>query len=364
MKVLYYIKTTLKGMLSNGVVTIGYFICFPIIIAAFMGFVQSTDSENPLKLKPLKVEIVDQDNTEMSQKLVDWIKSNDIKEIADVVDKDPEVKLLISKGYGEKVINLEAGNIEIDKITEGRELTVDTFKTLLNKYHKNLYVAIQGGDLENLNSLDNNAIIKNITIDIKEGADSYGKMASSMLGFVITMLMFSMIQGGYVESSINLDKRIHATPISKLQYLIYDSIAMVIYALIILTAYVLFFRIAGIAFIGNIPELFILVILGALIAVSMSKCITTLFGVKYGRAIGTVAFIIPVAAGEIFMGEGNSLAALTPTHYLNNAFNLYNLNGNLQGCGKWILIVFATAFVLFLLAIIKVMISRRKGICA
>ena len=35
---------------------------------------------------------------------MDWIKSNDIKEIADVVDKDPQVKLLISKGYGEKVI--------------------------------------------------------------------------------------------------------------------------------------------------------------------------------------------------------------------------------------------------------------------
>ena len=37
MKVLYYIKTTLKGMLSNGVVTIGYFICFPIIIRCIYG---------------------------------------------------------------------------------------------------------------------------------------------------------------------------------------------------------------------------------------------------------------------------------------------------------------------------------------
>ena len=42
---------------------------------------------------------------------------------------------------------------------------------------------------------------------------------------------------------LNLDKRINSTPITKLQFLIYDTIALFVYAFIILSAYVFFFRI-------------------------------------------------------------------------------------------------------------------------
>ena len=53
MKLIYYTKTTLKGMVSNGAVTLLYYILFPVLLAAFMGFFQKTLMDSPLKLATL-----------------------------------------------------------------------------------------------------------------------------------------------------------------------------------------------------------------------------------------------------------------------------------------------------------------------
>jgi len=140
--------------------------------------------------------------------------------------------------------------------------------------------------------------------------------------------------------------------------------ALIVYVFIIISGYVIFFRVAGLSFKGNILDLILLILMGTMLVVSMSKSISTIFGAKYGKIIGTIIFTLPLISGEIFSGEGNKIALLTPTHYLNNAFNLYNLNGNLEGCGKWILIIFAMSIIIYSAAIIKAVIQGRKKVCA
>lgn len=364
MKALYYIKTTLKGMFANGVVTIAYFILFPILLACFMAFFNNLNDENPLKLKALNVQIVDEDNTENSKKLIELLGSDDFKEVVNIVDKKPDVELVIKEGYEKNVLSLNKGDIIINKKVEGMGMSTDTLKVILDRYHQSLYVSIAGGDMENLNRIMESSIVEDITIDTVKTNNPYEKISASMIGFVVTMLIFTMIQGGYADISVNLDKRINATPITKLQYLFYDTIALIVYVFIIISGYIIFFRVAGLSFKGNILDLILLILMGTMLVVSMSKSISTIFGPKYGKIIGTIIFTLPLISGEIFSGEGNKIALLTPTHYLNNAFNLYNLNGNLKGCGKWILIIITMSIIIYSAAIIKAVIQGRKKICA
>ena len=70
MRLLYYIKTTLKGLASNIIVTSSYFIIFPVILALVMGFAKEISHSNPMDIKELEINIIDEDNSKMSKKLI------------------------------------------------------------------------------------------------------------------------------------------------------------------------------------------------------------------------------------------------------------------------------------------------------
>lgn len=361
MKLWYYMKMNFKNMFATGVITIAYYILFPILLAGVMGFMQDTLHNSQLKIKSVDTKIVDYDNSEMSKQLVSFLEGNELSEIVNIVDKKPEVEIVINKGYGDDVLALNGGEVVINRESEKKVATVSTLKSILDRYHQEMYVALSDGNTFQLNNITN-SIIKNIAIDSKEGATEYEKMSASMIGFIITMLIYSFIKAGYMPISMNLDKRLNSTPITKLELLIIDSICLVTYIFIILFAYVMFFRILGISFTGEFLSLMLLILLGAMLVVGIVKCIATLFGAKYGNLIGIILFTLPLISGEIFLGEGNKIAVVTPTHYLNNAFSLYNLNGNLEGCGNWIFIIFTIILITFTLALLKEWILGRKRI--
>lgn len=361
MKLWYYMKMNFKNMFATGVVIIAYYILFPILLAGVMGFMQDTLHDSQLKIKSVDAKIVDYDNSEMSKQLVSFLESKELSEIVNIVDKKPEVEILINKGYGDDILSLNSGEVVINRETEKKLVTVSTLKSILDRYHQEMYVALNDGNTFQLNNMTN-SIVKNIAIDSKEGATGYEKMSASMIGFIITMLIYSFIKAGYMPISMNLDKRLNSTPVTKLELLIIDSICLVVYIFIILFAYVMFFRILGVSFTGGFLSLMVLVLLGAMLVVGVVKCIATLFGAKYGNLIGIILFTLPLISGEIFLGEGNKIAVVTPTHYLNNAFSLYNLNGNLEGCGNWLIIIFAIILITFTLALLKEWIVGRKRI--
>ncbi len=361
MKLWYYMKMNFKNMFATGVITIAYYILFPILLAGIMGFMQDTVHDSQLNLKSVNAKIVDYDNSEMSKQLVSLLESKELKEIVNIVDKKPEVEIIINKGYEDDLLSLNSGEIVINRESENKLSTVTTLKSILDRYHQEVYVELNDGNTLQLNNMTNN-IVKNIAIDSKEGATEYEKISASMIGFIITMLIYSLIKAGYMPASMNIDKRLNSTPVTKVQLLIIDSICLVAYIFIILFAYVMFFRIIGISFTGEFLSLMLLILLGAMLVVGIVKCIATLFGAKYGNLIGIILFTLPLISGEIFLGEGNKIAVVTPTHYLNNAFSLYNLNGNLEGCSNWLIIVFAIILITFTLALLKEGILGRKRI--
>lgn len=363
MRLFYYLKSTLKAMVANGAITILYFIGFPIILAAFMGFVRNTAHDTALKLKPLNINIVDQDNTEMSKKLEDFLKSNEMKEVVNIVDSKPEVEVIIQKGYEKNLLSLNKDEVIINKKEEGFTYSTNTLKIVLDKYHQSVYVQMTGGSIEELNRVIGKSIIEEEIIEFKKTASEFEKTVVSMIGVVISMLIFSSIQGGYSDISVNMENRINAAPFTRVQFLLYETASLLVYALIVLAVYVSFFRITGIAYRGNILGLAVLVMTAAVLVVSIVKFITTLFGAKYGKVFGMIIFILPIAGGELFTGKESIIALFTPTHYLNNAFLIYNLHGSLNDAGKWILMILAASGILFSIAVIKESLRDRRKLC-
>lgn len=364
MKLLYYTKITLKGMLSNAAVTVVFFILFPVLLAGFMGFFQNSIHENPLKLNVLKISIVDNDNSTMSKTLVSFLESDEMKELMEVNSNDNDIEIVIPKGYEKSVVSLERNEIKINELNDGFTNSTNTLKTILDKYHQSLYVSLSGGSVEALNNINGKSIIENININTSKTSSSYEVLSASMIAFVISMLIFSFIQGNYTEVSRNIDKRIASTPISKTQYFYYDSFALLIYSSIIVSGYVFFFRIAGISFTGSLLPLILLILLSAILIVSISKCVYELFGPLYGKFIGALIFSLPILGMEAFTGEGNALKVLAPTHYITKLFNVYNLNGNFNKNIKDLIFILLLSAILFGIANIKIGLSKEGKKCA
>lgn len=359
MKLLYFTKTTLKGMVSTGAVTILYFVLFPVLLAGFMGFFQNTLHDNPLKLNDVKVQIIDNDNTNMSKALVDLLKSENMKELIKITDEKPVLEITIPKGYEESLISLQKNEIKINKLEDGFNNSTNTLKIILDKYHKNLYVSIAGGSNESLEEISQNTIVETININTSKTSSSYEVMAASMIGFAISMLIFSQIQASYTDISMKVDRRIISTPISKLQFFYYDTFISFIYSLIIIGAYIFFFRIAGISFTGLLIPLIVLLLASALMIVGISKSVLTFFGAKYGKLIGALIFTLPIIGMEAFTGEGNALKVLAPTHYISKLLNIYNLEGSISSNISDLSLVILIPTILLALATIKIVISRK-----
>ncbi len=353
MRTMYYVKTTLKGMFANGIITIAYFVLLPVILAGVMGFMQGSTHDNPLKLKKVTVSIVDEDKTKMSQSLIEFLKSEDIQELVAISDEDSNCDLIIKEGYEKNLISLNKGNIVIKKNNNERNTAIETLKVILDKYHKGMYVGLSGGSQEELEKLNDNKAVESTIIDVEENISSYRMMSSSMIGFVVTMLIYGLIEGSYSKQSVNLSNKIRSTPTSRLGLLISDLATNFIYCFIIMSVYVLFFRFTRVNFTGNIFSLILILGISSLFMSTISIMVLSLFGPKYGKIVGVIMFLIPVASMEMFSGVESILSSFSVTHLIIKVVNWFTLYGTLKGVYSSILILFGLSVIFFIISMIK-----------
>lgn len=363
MRTMYYVKTTLKGMFANGIITIAYFVLLPVILAGVMGFMQGSTHDNPLKLKKVTVSIVDEDKTKMSQSLIEFLKSEDIQELVAISNEDSNCDLIIKEGYEKNLISLNKGNIVIKKNNNERNTAIETLKVILDKYHKGMYVGISGGSQEELEKLNDNKAVESTIIDVEENISSYRMMSSSMIGFVVTMLIYGLIEGSYSKQSVNLSNKIRSTPTSRLGLLISDLATNFIYCFIIMSVYVLFFRFTRVNFTGNIFSLTLILGVSSLFMSTISIMVLSLFGPKYGKIVGVIMFLIPIASMEMFSGVESILSSFSVTHLIIKVVNWFTLYGTLKGVYSSILILFGLSVIFFIISMIKEIMVKEVRRC-
>lgn len=343
MRLIIYLKTTFKLIISKSLIMAASFVALPILLAFFMGFAQNGDSENPIKYSRATVSVVNEDKSEEATKLIRFLKSKEMKELIKVVDKEDssDGSIIIPKGYGESLKNKESNKIVIENDSGVRAL--DIVKVVLDNYHGN-------------KSLEE-TVIKNVVTKEKEN-NSYEIMAISMLGFVISMLLYSSVVGVYTDICRNMDRRIISMPMTKSSVFVYDFICNILNAVIILLIYLLFFRILGIAFMGSIVTLLIILLVTAYTVVSISTFVSKVFSEKIGKIIGFMLFIIPVLGGEMFTGTGNNINKFAVTHYIIKIFSDYTSTRSLLNEGSTIFYLVIVSTVLFITSLVVINLKK------
>lgn len=303
-----YLKTTLKELLSTAFITFFSLVAIPIMLVMFMGTVYGFEesSENKLNLLVL----VDEDKSEESVELINYINGNEFNKIFKVTDtKDVADKVIIKKGYGES--NSKNKYIIIEDNTGS-----DNLKLLKDKLEKYNY-----GNLEN--SVVNSVVIKNIKSD-----SLYELMAYKLLTFIVGMLIYNLICNQKSDISRNLSLRMYSLPLSKMQIFIYDFISAVFVNIIIFSLYAFIFNILNIAFMGNVLLNMFILIVTAIYTASISYLIINFFSEKYAKFVGITFFILSMAIGGIFTVEEMTISKILPTYYIINILRDININNS------------------------------------
>lgn len=337
MGLLIYIKTTLRNICSTWLSNLSIFVIIPIFIGLFMGILSQENEKSPLDLKPLKIEILDKDKTEKSKALIKYLEGQ--KEFLEISKGDEENILIIPKGFKDDIKNSLILKVKEESIQQ------KNLETLIYEYMDK--------------NEDNTSYIEENIIKTDKTKDSIKESLSKALAFTIGLFIYNSILSNYMEPAINVNKRNLSMPLSKGRYFIYDFIATIVYAFIIIFFYTMIIRIFNMGFNGNLLILTILIFITAFFMASISNFIMGVFSEKLAKVLGGV-FLISLMM-EIFEDIDIRILECNPTHYLIEAFKEYSLYGYLQKSLKELLIIFTISIVLFIITyIVKVLRKEEK----
>ena len=356
MKLIVYIKTTLRNIISSLPLTIGCFVLFPILLASGMYFLMNGLDNEDTKVKIVEFQIVDNDKSDYSKSLILMLKTDELKEYIKI-SKNSENKIIIPKGYENTFNKNDEHNVIIKQ--KDADVVSQIVKSCVDNYNNAVALLGQTDNQEIVEKALKTNTVENETIKNKQSKDSSQLIITSCFGFVISMLIMGFTLGNYKPESKNISLRNESLPITKMEYLLYESSSTIVYSFIMLISYVLVFRIMGKAFTGNLALISLVVLLTSILIASISSCVVTLFGEKVAKVLGMILYILPLASGEMFTGEATKLSIATITHYINrllidisnNSFNLLSKDN---------LIILSIAFGCFILAIIKIKVCEVK----
>lgn len=337
MGLLIYIKTTLRNLYSTLLPNLSIFVIIPIFIGLFMGILSQENEKSPLDLKPLKIEILDKDKTEKSKALIKYLEGQ--KEFLEISKGDEENILIIPKGFKDDIKNSLILKVKEESIQQ------KNLETLIYEYMDK--------------NEDNTSYIEENIIKTDKTKDSIKESLSKALAFTIGLFIYNIILSNYMEPAINVNKRNLSMPLSKGRYFIYDFIATIVYAFIIIFFYTMIIRIFNMGFNGNLLILTILMFITAFFMVSISNFIMEIFSEKLAKVLGGL-FLFSLMM-EIFEDIDIRILECNSTHYLIEAFKEYSLYGYVQKNLKEVLIIFTISIVLFIITyIVKVFRKEEK----
>ncbi len=337
MGLLIYIKTTLRNLYSTLLPNLSIFVIIPIFIGLFMGILSQENEKSPLDLRPLKIEILDKDKTEKSKALIKYLEGQ--KEFLEISKGNEENILIIPKGFKDDIKSSLILKVKEESIQQ------KNLETLIYEYMDK--------------NEDNTSYIEENIIKTDKTKDSIKESLSKALAFTIGLFIYNIILSNYMEPAINVNKRNLSMPLSKGRYFIYDFIATIVYAFIIIFFYTMIIRIFNMGFNGNLLVLTILMFITAFFMASISNFIMEIFSEKLAKVLGGL-FLFSLMM-EIFEDIDIRILECNSTHYLIEAFKEYSLYGYVQKNLKEVLIIFTISIVLFIITyIVKVFRKEEK----
>lgn len=272
--------TNLKRLFRNKI-NILFIVILPIIfmLIAFSG---SNETE------PLKVNIVDNDNTEFSHKLIDNVKSKgtvllDKEENIqkNLVDNKIDYAIVIPKDFAEKIIKGEDVALKSYEVKEGNAAM--SIKLSLDGYLDNVK------KIASQSNCDEETFYKGIKYyeegshkvqyeSVDKGEENKSKTAAA-LGFIVMNMLFlttSTTNMLIKDKEKNLFTRYFTTPLSRGRYIIENLLSFLTVSVVQVILFFLFMKYMFKFNLGDRPiEVLILFIIFAVFTVSLGLFIAT-----------------------------------------------------------------------------------------
>lgn len=357
--------TNLKRLFRNKI-NILFIIVLPLIFM-FISFAGSNGVE------PLKVTVIDKDNTEFSTRLIEKIKTKgtvvlDKKENIEknLVDNKIDYAIVIPKGFTEQIILGKNPVLKSYEVKEGNSAM--SIKLFLDGYLnnvKNIAVVSQGNKdmfYKGINEYENGSYkVQYESVDKGEGNKS---KTSSALGFIVMNMLFLTTSTTNIlikDKEKNLFTRYFTTPLTRKRYIIENLLSFLTISIL---QVILFFILMKYIFrfnLGDKPfKILMLFIVFAVFTVSLGLFISTHSNdLRQSGAISSLINIPFAMLGgcfwprEIMPNFLKNISEFIPTTWINVASNEVLYGENLFYVKEDIIFLCGLTIILLIISTVK-----------
>ncbi|MEW9094957.1 MAG: ABC transporter permease [Clostridiaceae bacterium] len=373
MKLKAYIKLALKGIIKELPMMLFVFAVFPISLSYLYGYFQKDVFNISNEMSKVTISIVDEDNSNASKGLIDFLQGEELKKIIKVEKEDKsDINIKIPLGYEESLLNLKQDEIKIDQKDKKKLSSFKVVTTLIDKYNQEIQQGVviknklEEEKLRDINSklseLYEENVVKNNIIKTKKNLTSFEYYSVSIMSFIIILTIISLASGYYTERENGLFNRIMSTSLSKVQYFNYNLVTFFMFAMIMNFIYVMTHRILNISFKGSLSLLMILLILTSILeAVVAGIVIAFIKSKKIATQLLSTLVILGSFFGGVFLPidkMNNSFVSFIgkfmPNRLIIKSYNNYLLNNSLNDLYPYIFMFATSAAVLYIISLLKV----------
>ncbi|MGL4373760.1 MAG: ABC transporter permease [Turicibacter sp.] len=360
MQLLHWLYMNMKLIIKTFPVTVGYMVGIPLVIGLLMGTVMDELFDNPNVVTALPVLVTDEDQSEMSSQLIDFLADDSMSDYLYIsLPESAKIELVIPNGYEQALLQGNPTELVIKELEEQMEASVayklDVLESLLHQYTEQVQTSVATqGNLDILEAIYGTSAIQSVYIDTPIQLNSVSFYSISMIGFFVFMMVMTIAQSSYKQSEMGLNKRFYSAPLSRIKMFNYDYLANLIYVVFIFAIYVFVYRILGYSFTGPIHLLGLGILVIGFFCVSLGSVISTFFTPKYGNAIAMGLFFLQVAVGGSFYPiESEFLQYLSPSYPVTELFENLMLFNTFESISQPLFIMIGISLVLYLLCLLK-----------
>lgn len=384
MKLLAFLKVSIKGIIKEFPAFLLSYGVYPLVLALIMGYTQKDLFTPSINNPIMSVVIQDEDNTVQSKNLVDFISSEEMSKVITVKnsqDENFDYTIRIPQGYEDSLL----GNSSTSVIVEAKEKASTTLghilMSIIDKYNEEISqglvirrnienMPISAEEKENLILEINNILLKAYATEpiksnihtVRKSLNSYEYYSITFLSFAFVIFLMAVVSSDALEKEKGIYHRVMSTSMTRVQYFNYGFASTYFTMIIASLLYVFAYRIAGLSFNGPLVLLLLIVLVQSLMITAAGSLISTIFKNKYGIPLLQTLLIAQMAFGGLLspITKINSnrivgfLSKIKPDILISNTYRNYLLDGTIHSISSYLLIMLGISFILYVLSILAV----------
>lgn len=353
MRLLMWLYVNLKVVFKQFPMTILYMLGLPLFIGLLMGNMMTILFANPNSMEPLPLQIIDEDQSTLSNQLISFLNDESMSSYFIISNDERASTLVIPDGYEENLLTGMGGELVLEELNTNKHmLSLTVAKSILDQYHEGLFRSLSTDNPEQLSLIYDNTSLKSVYIESALALNSTTYYSVGMMSFFVFMMIMNISGASYKSAELGLNKRMYSAPLTRVRMFNYDYLANLLYCVILLSFYVLVYRVLGYSFEGPIALLLLPILATSCFMVSVGSFIGHFFSAKYGKMLALILFFLQIFIGGTFLPT-DSVATFSPSYSITKMFQNYILYGTWESLKTPFLMTIAIALSLYLMTCLK-----------